>query len=154
MSPGKDAQTTVEAGLLAKTLAVPPSVLSFLEGQFPEVRALKSGAGRVYRAADAAFLAGLVDALYTEGRPFRDVQAAARSAERGAIMKAGAARIAEIASLPDAEPPSEAIPADALVRRRGALPDAPPSSGPPPTQGEILRELMDCVRILNAARQD
>ena len=146
---------TITAGTLARRIGVPASILSFLEEQFPEIRAIKSSGGRVYRAVDAALLAGLVDALYREGLPFREVQEAARSAGRAAIVERGRALIGvDLRAVAPARPVAE-IPPDALVHRKGpkAAPASPPAAGGQTSGEAILRELMACVRILGAARR-
>ena len=108
-------QRVVRVDALARVLQVPGSVLSFLEGQFPEVRSIATPPGRAYRMADAMFLAGLVEALYHDGRPFRDVQEEARSSGRGTLVRRGAALIGiDLQSL-KAERPSAAVPPDAIV---------------------------------------
>lgn len=151
--PPPDGTNTVKVATLARLTGVPPSVLSFLEGQFPEVRAIASSSGRAYRIADATFLAGLVEALYHDGRPFREVQEEARSAGRNTLIRRGAALIGVDLAAMRPERPSAAVPADAIVRRKGPQPAAPAPEAGPADSRAILAELMDCVRILNAARR-
>lgn len=146
-------QRVVKVDALARVLEVPSSVLSFLEGQFPEVRSIATPLGRAYRMVDAMFLAGLVEALYHEGRPFRDVQEEARSSGRTTLVRRGAALIKVDPASLKAERPSAAVPPDALVRRRGPQPASAPASEPVATEA-ILAELMDCVRVLAQARRD
>lgn len=121
-----------------------------MESQFPEARAIRDEGARAYRAADAAFLAGVVDLLYGEGLPFRDVQAMARSAKRADIVAKGAAWL-RLGSVAEAAP-ATAIPSDAVVRPRATL--APKADKEPPDKDAILRELMACVRLLSDARDD
>ncbi|GAB5375257.1 MAG: hypothetical protein AcusKO_17190 [Acuticoccus sp.] len=146
--------TTVAVDRLARAVGVPASVLSFLEGQFPEVRAIASPTGRAYRITDAALLAGLVEALYHEGRPFREVQGEARSGARTTLMRRGAALIGVDLAAARATRPSEPVPPDAIVRRKGPQPASAPRAAAPVGADEILAELMACVRILGAARRD
>lgn len=150
---GHGGSTVVKVGTLARLLGVPSSVLSFLEGQFPEVKAIASPSGRAYRMADATFMAGLVEALYHEGRPFREVQEEARSSGRTGLVRRGAALIGVDLDAMRRKPPAAAVPPDAIVRRKGpqAAPSAPPA--PPAGTREILSELMDCVRLLSNARR-
>jgi len=152
--PGAQGATTLmRVDTLARTLGVPPSVLSFLEGQFPEVKAIASSSGRAYRLGEAAFLAGLVEALYHDGRPFREVQEAARSSGRTALMRRGAALIGVDLAAMRREPPAATVPPDAIVRRKGPQPEAPASPPHRADTREILAELMDCVRLLSQARR-
>ncbi|WMS43341.1 hypothetical protein RDV64_02755 [Acuticoccus sp. MNP-M23] len=147
------APATVDAAALARRLDVPSTVLSFLEGQFPEIRALKADGRRRYRATDAVLLAGLVDALYGEGRAFREVQQELRSgAGRQRLAARGAALIGRPPETQQA--PASAIPPDAVVRRKGPMPHSPPQRPSSPTADAILRELMACVRVLEAARAE
>lgn len=149
-APLSPAPATVDAAALARRLDVPSTVLSFLEGQFPEIRALNAEGRRRYRATDAVLLAGLVDALYGEGRPFREVQQELRSGGRQRLAARGAARIGRPVEPQHA--PATAIPPDALVRRKGPMPQSPAERPAATTPDTILRELMACVRILAAAR--
>lgn len=145
---------TVIAPKLARRLGVPMSVLSFLEEQFPEIRAMKTPRGRAYRAVDAAFLAGLIDALYRQGYPFREVEALARSSGRAAFVERGGALLGLDPRVVAQKPPSAPVPPDALVHTRSGETVTPgPAAGAGPEPREILRELMACVRILGAARQ-
>jgi len=164
----------VTAASLAGRLAVPVSLLSFLEARFPELRGLRSGAARAYRAEDAAVLAGLVDALYGEGRPLPEVRAELRSADgRAAAARRGLRRLGLAAGPPGDTATGDAaaaadedaatdrggvgatapIPPDAIVRPRAA--GVQQAAAPEPAgRDEILRELMACVRILAAARNE
>lgn len=145
--------TTIATDRLARAVGVPQSVLSFLEGQFPEVRAIAGPSGRAYRLADAAFLAGLVEALYHDGRPFRDVQSEARSGARTTLMRRGAKLLGLDLAAAQRARPTEAVPPDAIVRRKGLQPATPPRPTQPVATERILAELMTCVRILGAARR-
>ncbi len=150
-APEAPVPATVDAGALARRLDVPTTVLSFLEGQFPEIRALKADGRRRYRAGDAVLLAGLVDALYGEGRPFREVQQELRSGSgRQRLAASGARRIGR--PLEPQHAPTAAVPPDALVRRKGPMPQSPAERPAATSPDAILRELMACVRILAAAR--
>lgn len=141
----------IPARELAQRAGVPQSVLSFFEDQFPEIRAVKTDGGRAYRASDAALMAGLAEALYRDGEPFRDVQAKARSGGRDALIATGSEILGLSLSPADALVPAAPIPPDAHVRRRGpaATVSAPPDA---PTREDILFELMGCVRTLSDAR--
>lgn len=158
---GTAATATVSARRLARILAVPASVLSFLEARLPEVRALDEGSGRAYRAADAVLLAGVAELLYTDGLSFRDVQALLRSPRRERVVERGRARLRGVAGgaggASGAPAAPMAIPDDALVRRRA---EGVPSrerpgrtaEGQSPEVAAILADLMACVRRLEAAR--
>ena len=149
----ESSQSIVKVDALARVLQVPGSVLSFLEGQFPEVRSIAHPPGRAYRMADAMFLAGLVEALYHDGRAFRDVQEEARSSGRAELVRRGAALLrVDVADL-RVERPSAAVPADAIVRRRGPQPAAPAATSAHASGDMILGELMECVRLLGEARR-
>ncbi|MEO1102955.1 MAG: hypothetical protein AAFW98_04365 [Pseudomonadota bacterium] len=137
---------------LARALGVPATALAFLEGQFPEVRAIRTDGHRTYRLSDAVFLAGLAEALYGEGLPFREVQEQARSGGRAELMQKGAARLGLDVAAIMAPEPQKPIPQDAIVQRKAGVTLRPaPSSA---DTEDVLRELMACVRILGAARQD
>ncbi|MEM8664183.1 MAG: hypothetical protein AAGF49_08695 [Pseudomonadota bacterium] len=116
------------------------------------MRAIRADAGRTYRLADAVFLAGLAEALYGDGTPLREVQTEARSGGRTALMQRGARRLGLDLRAVMAPEPEKPIPHDAIVQRKGGV-----TRRPAPVDADaqdVLRELMACVRILAAARQD
>ncbi|MEM8552527.1 MAG: MerR family transcriptional regulator [Pseudomonadota bacterium] len=141
----------IPARELAKRAGVPASVLSFFEDQFAQIRSVKTSAGDGYRPRDAALIAGLAHALYVEGRPMREVQNAARSAERDSLVARGA-EILGLSLEKERHDAAAPVPPDAQVLRRSA---APILSDPPdaPAKAEILNELIVCVRILSEARE-
>jgi len=152
---GEDgARAVVDAERLARILGVSLSVLAFLEARVPEVRSLARGTGRIYRAEDAVLIAGLTELLYDEGLTLRDVYGMMRSNERERIVERGRARLRGALGKEVARrPPSRPIPPDARVMPKGA---AASGTGPPvrpsPEAERILAELIECVRILEAAR--
>ena len=145
----------IEAVLLADEVGVPASVLTYLEARLPDVHAIADGRRRLYRAADAALLAGCADLLYAEGRSFREVLGYLRTGRAKVVMKRGWALLRNVDTEAPPAAPSEAraIPPDALVRHRGRA--AAPPAEPRAAAGDssaILAELIDCVRVLEAAR--
>ena len=160
--PGAPGRDVVTAETLARLLDVPVSVLAFLEARVPQVRSLTEGGGRVYRTDDAVLIAGLTELLYGEGLTLRDVYAMMRSNERARVAERGRERLG--GALPSAAPrkaPQRPIPRDARVMPKGTMPAAAAgaaeaaaagSVGPSREGGQILAELMECVRILEAAR--
>lgn len=140
----------IDAGWLADELGVPSSVLVYLEKRLPDIHAIAEGRRRLYRAADAALIAGCADLLYGEGRAFRDVAALLRAGKAQAIAKRGRRIIGAVAGEAEAAP-ARAIPPDAVVRHRGR-PTAAATPSAPVDPASILAELIDCVRTLEAAR--
>ncbi|WP_226582817.1 MerR family transcriptional regulator [Acuticoccus sediminis] len=155
---GDDGRGLIEAVRLADEVGVPPSVLTYLEARLPDVHSIVDGRRRYYRSADAALLAGCAELLYGEGRSFREVMGFLRNGRAKAVAKRGWAllRHVEAVAPPVAStaPPARAIPPDALVRHRGR-PTAPKSPADPAITvdpSSILAELIECVRVLEAAR--
>jgi DNA-binding transcriptional MerR regulator len=143
-------RSVIEAGQLAKLLVVPVTILSYFEARLPEVRALREGGQRLYRAEDATLLAGIATLLYRDGMTFRDV-AALLATERERVVALGRERLKGHVS-PAARPPSRPIPEDAVVHGREGDVREPPRVAPKAATDAILADLLDCVRLLEAAR--
>ncbi|ORE96566.1 Transcription regulator MerR family protein [Stappia sp. 22II-S9-Z10] len=143
----------VDAQRLADEVGVPASVLTYLEARLPGVHAIAEGRRRLYRPADAALLAGCAELLYGEGRSFREVMGYLRAGKSKAIARRGWALLGEVETEPAPENggPSRAIPADALVQHRGRPGPTTPLR-PTEDPSAILADLIECVRLLEAAR--
>ena len=152
----RQARPAISADRLAAVLDVPQSIFSFLEARVPEVRAIASGGGRVYRAQDAVLLAGLADMLYREGHSFRDVAQMLHGPERRELIARGRARLrgALGSDAPAPRARHREIPNDAVVTPKGRARDG--NSGvrtaPSAEISAVLSELIDCVRLLEDAR--
>ncbi|MBJ3776496.1 MerR family transcriptional regulator [Acuticoccus mangrovi] len=148
----------ITAGRLATLLGVPVSILAYLEARVPEIRALVEGRERVYRAKDAVLLAGLSELLYGEGLSFREVVELMRSGGRQKIVERGRRRLAGALGPARSTPRAgerRAIPPDAMVRPKGLQPVNGTGHRTPALSREaasVLSELMECVRLLEAAR--
>jgi DNA-binding transcriptional MerR regulator len=142
-------RSLIEAGRLARVLVVPATILSYFEARLPEVRALKENGQRFYRAEDAILLAGVATLLYRDGMTFRDV-ATLLATEREKVAAMGRERLAGEVSLAP-RPSARPIPDDAVVRARSDHVRA----GPPPGRASadaLLADLLECIRLLEAAR--
>ena len=137
--------------VLADRVGVPGSVFAFIEGRIPELRAVREGTRRAYRAADATALAGLAELMYRAGVPFRDAAARLRTAREDVIAR-GEVLLGACAA-PGA-PASVEIPRDALVGARGAGAAAAPARAAAlsPDVADVLGELIECLRLLEEAR--
>lgn len=153
---GAHDRAVIGAEKLARILGVPLSVLTFLEARVPQVRSLAEGPRRVYRAEDAVLIAGLTELLYGEGLTLRDVYGMMRSNGRERIAERGRERLRGALALPPEAPRRPAmrpIPADARVMPKGAAGTAGGERRRPSAEAErILADLIECVRILEAAR--
>ncbi|WP_420392140.1 hypothetical protein [Acuticoccus sp.] len=148
-------RTTISAAQLSQLLGVPASVFAYLEARVPGVRGLTHGRERAYRADDAVLLAGLVELLYEQGEPLREVSRRLAAGERDAIEREGRRRLHGIVPKGPGSAASRPIPPDALVHHR----TGGPASAVRSTFGadsedvrEILSELIACVRRLDGAR--
>lgn len=149
---GTGEPSIIDAGDLAAELDVPPAVLTYLERKAPEARALVSGRRNVYRPADAALLAGLVELLYREGASLRDVVGALRTGEAEGIREAGARRLGIDLDAAVARPPQRTVPRDAAVGPKGLAHPPRRPKAVDATRAALLGELMTCVRLLEDAR--
>lgn len=162
--PGAPARAVIAADKLARLLGIPASVLSFLEARVPQVRSIAEDGVRVYRARDAVLVAGLAELLYDEGLPLREVDAMMGSGDREAIAARGRERLRDaIPSAGGKGAPRRArpIPPDAVVRPGGTAGGSDAAAAARRLAGahtsgevaEVLAELMECVRLLEAARR-
>ncbi|XWN29152.1 MAG: MerR family transcriptional regulator [Devosia sp.] len=136
----------VAAGDLAKALDVPPSVLTFLEERFRDVSAVVRGRERLYRARDAALMAGLSRLLYGDGVPLRTVLQMAQSDERTAILARGREYLGALLPQDVApQPRAKDLPPDVVVGRPGAPSAAPPDRPRQPSAKPVTREAIHTI---------
>ena len=150
-----DSGTLLPAVEVAAKLKLPLSVLSFLEAQLGEVRAVATGARVSYRREDAALLAGIAELIYGRGVALRDAKWALGGGEADAIREIGRVRLELAPANPEARAPQIAarpIPPDAVVGRAGEAPECSPQHAPA-ANVVLLNELVTCVRLLEEARR-
>jgi DNA-binding transcriptional MerR regulator len=127
----------------AEELDLPQHVLRFWETRFSTIRPLKRGGGRrYYRPEDVQLLKGIRHLLYDQGFTIKGVQR---------ILKEQGAKQVIAIGQGGAVPPAEAGDADADSVPIG-LPVALTASDRE-LLGNVLKELLDCKRLLDRARE-
>ena len=130
-------------------LDLPQHVLRFWESKFNIIKPLKRGGGRrYYRPGDIDLLRGIRHLLYSEGFTIKGVQRILKDQGARHVIAIGNGAPVELA-MPqpeDAEEPVEAL--------------APPEGGTSALDAadreklaDVLRELLDCKRLLERARE-
>jgi DNA-binding transcriptional MerR regulator len=152
----------------AEELDLPQHVLRFWETRFSTIKPLKRGGGRrYYRPEDVLLLKGIRHLLYDQGFTIKGVQRILKDQGIRYVAGIGEGRVMEpLASPPaDDEPAFEPAAAHRITHEPSADDDEPEM--PRPTSGsgralsekdreklgDVLRELLDCKRILERARE-
>jgi DNA-binding transcriptional MerR regulator len=151
----------------AEELDLPQHVLRFWETRFSTIKPLKRGGGRrYYRPEDVLLLKGIRHLLYDQGFTIKGVQRILK--EQGAryvIALSEGAPLEDLVALPaDQEASDEHIEPIADFEQpqhvRHAAPDVRPEPRERKLDGKdrekleaVLRELLDCKRLLERARE-
>ena len=150
MEKSPDAFRTISEA--AEELDLPQHVLRFWETRFSTIKPLKRGGGRrYYRPEDVLLLKGIRHLLYDQGFTIKGVQRILKDQGIRYVVGIGEGRVMEPISAPpeDDEPSFQAPPAPRL----------PPGAGRTLSEkdreklADVLRELLDCKRILERARE-
>lgn len=156
MEKSPDAFRTISEA--AEELDLPQHVLRFWETRFSNIKPLKRGGGRrYYRPEDVLLLKGIRHLLYDQGFTIKGVQRILKDQGIRHVIGIGEGRVVE----PAVQEPGDA---ESPPRRLEARqPDAHALPAPRPAQGldeadrdklaNVLRELLDCKRILERARE-
>lgn len=147
MAKAPDAFRTISEA--AEELDLPQHVLRFWETRFSQIKPLKRGGGRrYYRPDDVLLLKGIRHLLYDQGFTIKGVQRILKEESATYVVEVGNAGSLEAmgqtngAALPSAE---------GTVGAKSGV--APLSRGGRQRLDKVLRELLDCKRILDAARE-
>jgi DNA-binding transcriptional MerR regulator len=147
----------------AEELSLPQHVLRFWETRFTNIRPLKRGGGRrYYRPEDVLLLKGIRHLLYDQGFTIKGVQRILK--DQGVRYVAAIGEGGHVGQLSKPLPEDEE---DDRPIARPAAPPRPPVPSIPPTSGNgrildgadrealagVLRELLDCKRVLERARE-
>lgn len=150
----------------AEELGLPQHVLRFWETRFSTIKPLKRGGGRrYYRPEDVLLLKGIRHLLYDRGYTIKGVQRILRTqGSRYVVAIADGGPLDELSPGMDDEPPAEGarmngsadgaeVSVPVLDRARAD----PPASRLAPEHRErleqVLKELLDCKRLLERARE-
>jgi DNA-binding transcriptional MerR regulator len=144
----------------AEELDLPQHVLRFWETRFATIKPLKRGGGRrYYRPEDVLLLKGIRHLLYDQGFTIKGVQRILK--EQGVRHVAAIANGGPIEGLALAEAPEPVIDRDApmLPNDDYLPPESPSDDSRTLTAADreqlngVLKELYDCKRILERARE-
>ena len=163
MEKSPDAFRTISEA--AEELDLPQHVLRFWETRFSTIKPLKRGGGRrYYRPEDVLLLKGIRHLLYDQGYTIKGVQRILK--EQGARNVIAIANGAPIGSLPapSPEPDSELASEfeDEVTAYIVAVPEPEPVVGTTRNAlteedreklAGVIRELLDCKRLLERARE-
>lgn len=150
MEKSPDAFRTISEA--AEELDLPQHVLRFWETRFSTIKPLKRGGGRrYYRPEDVLLLKGIRHLLYDQGFTIKGVQRILK--EQGARHVIAVANGAPLESIAP-------VPADEDDEGGEAMPTASPATGGKALDAgdreklaSVLRELLDCKRLLERARE-
>ena len=155
MEKSPDAFRTISEA--AEELDLPQHVLRFWETRFATIRPLKRGGGRrYYRPEDVLLLKGIRHLLYDQGFTIKGVQRILKDHGVRNVIAIGDGRPMEpVLAAPDDDDDEAEVETEI-----GGDDEAPPP--PPPgldaegreMLGKVLRDLLDCKRLLDRARDN
>lgn len=170
MEKSPDAFRTISEA--AEELDLPQHVLRFWETRFATIKPLKRGGGRrYYRPEDVLLLKGIRHLLYDQGFTIKGVQRILKDQGIRYVIGIGEGRVMEpLSSPPPEDEPAAIAPRSAYEPAIGdepetayhdepEMPRLPASSGKSLSTkdreklADVLRELLDCKRILERARE-
>lgn len=160
MEKSPDAFRTISEA--AEELDLPQHVLRFWETRFTTIKPLKRGGGRrYYRPEDVLLLKGIRHLLYDQGFTIKGVQRILKEQGVKYVAAIGEGRPIEALNI---QPGDDSAESD-LSPETYELDDEPEAALLPPRPGRqlgksqrdrlenVLRELLDCKRILERARE-
>jgi DNA-binding transcriptional MerR regulator len=146
----------------AEELDLPQHVLRFWETRFTTIKPLKRGGGRrYYRPEDVLLLKGIRHLLYDQGFTIKGVQRILKEQGVKSVAAVGEGKpIEALRALPGDDSAESELPPEADDRYdepEGALVAPRPMRQLGKSQRDrlehVLRELLDCKRILERARE-
>ena len=157
MEKSPDAFRTISEA--AEELDLPQHVLRFWETRFSTIKPLKRGGGRrYYRPEDVLLLKGIRHLLYDQGFTIKGVQRILKDQGGRHVIAVGQGKAFE----PTLFAPSELGEAHTSALPSPELDGAPLAALPPgralddddrESLARVLRDLLDCKRILERARE-
>jgi len=147
----------------ADELNLPQHVLRFWETRFATIKPLKRGGGRrYYRPEDVLLLKGIRHLLYDQGFTIKGVQRILKDRGIRHVIAIGEGKPVEALPPPDdefeadndaPEDVAEGFAAPASVPKRRLFQPAGMSAADRERLESVLRELLDCKRLLDRARE-
>ena len=160
MDKSPDAFRTISEA--AEELDLPQHVLRFWETRFSTIRPLKRGGGRrYYRPEDVMLLKGIRHLLYDQGFTIKGVQRILKEQGARHVMAIGGGAPLELSAVaPDAADAEDGEAAPPAVASESGSESTPAPSGARVLDAAdrerlagVLRELLDCKRLLERARE-
>ncbi|MHB1110178.1 MAG: MerR family transcriptional regulator [Devosia sp.] len=157
MDKSPDAFRTISEA--AEELDLPQHVLRFWETRFSNIKPLKRGGGRrYYRPEDVLLLKGIRHLLYDQGFTIKGVQRILKDQGIRYVIGIGEGRVMEpVARQPVDEEETKSRPSLPAPDQRVSVARAGSSATLDEADREklagVLRELLDCKRILERARE-
>ncbi len=150
MDKSPDAFRTISEA--AEELDLPQHVLRFWETRFATIKPLKRGGGRrYYRPEDVLLLRGIRHLLYDQGFTIKGVQRILKDQGPRYVIAVGEGKAIDeiLPMIEDAEAASDAAELEeAIMSASPALDEESREK-----LSEVLRELLECKRILERARE-
>ncbi|MDB5541701.1 MAG: MerR family transcriptional regulator [Devosia sp.] len=171
MDKSPDAFRTISEA--ADELDLPQHVLRFWETRFSTIKPLKRGGGRrYYRPEDVLLLKGIRHLLYDQGFTIKGVQRILKDQGIRYVIGIGEGRPIEALPQPADIEPEDDVPAESAPLAEDEAPESAPAPSrlklpgfkPAPRPAglteadrhklsDVLRELLDCKRLLERARE-
>jgi DNA-binding transcriptional MerR regulator len=154
MEKSPDAFRTISEA--AEELNLPQHVLRFWETRFSTIKPLKRGGGRrYYRPEDVLLLKGIRHLLYDQGFTIKGVQRILK--DQGARFVAGIGNGGSVESLvphaDDADDGDEQAPSAVPPMQPQAIGNPVLTAADREKLGNVLRDLLECKRMLERARE-
>ena len=149
MDKSPDAFRTISEA--AEELDLPQHVLRFWETRFANIRPLKRGGGRrYYRPEDVLLLRGIRHLLYDQGFTIKGVQRILKDQGPRYVIAVGEGKPLDeiLPMIEEAESASDAADIEEAQMTASASLDSESRE----KLAEVLRELLECKRILERAR--
>lgn len=156
MEKSPDAFRTISEA--AEELDLPQHVLRFWETRFSNIKPLKRGGGRrYYRPEDVMLLKGIRHLLYDQGFTIKGVQRILKDQGIRYVIGIGEGRVMEPVTQQAGEDIGGVNRNAAAAEPVEEVPDRSPGKALDEADREklagVLRELLDCKRILERARE-
>lgn len=158
MEKSPDAFRTISEA--AEELDLPQHVLRFWETRFATIKPLKRGGGRrYYRPEDVLLLKGIRHLLYDQGFTIKGVQRILKDQGSRYVIGIGEGRPVEPVTAP---PTGQAPPPRAALSASDADSTSPAPSGADGALtardreklADVMRDLLECKRLLERAREN
>lgn len=145
----------------AEELDLPQHVLRFWETRFSTIKPLKRGGGRrYYRPEDVLLLKGIRHLLYDQGFTIKGVQRILKDQGSRYVVGIGEGKPVDAVTAPPTEQSPLPRAALSVPDAEGAAPAASSGAGNALTArdrdklSDVLRDLLDCKRLLERAREN